>query len=68
MPYPPSPRGYPLIGNVLDLATGAPIWESLASLADREGTLSSYSIFCGNSEAVFRKTRMSYTYGSWART
>jgi len=45
VPYPPSPRGYPLIGNVLDLATGAPIWESLASLADREGTLSSYSNF-----------------------
>lgn len=37
-PHPPGPKGYPIIGNVMDLPTGAPIWESLTSLADRHGT------------------------------
>jgi len=41
LPYPPGPKGYPILGNVLDLTTGVPIWETVTSLANRYGTLSS---------------------------
>ena len=34
LPYPPGPKGYPVLGNVLDLSASIPIWESLASLAN----------------------------------
>jgi hypothetical protein len=37
-PYPPGPKGYPILGNVLDLPTNVPIWESLTSLANRQGS------------------------------
>ena len=34
LPYPPGPKGYPILGNVLDLPASIPIWESLTSLAN----------------------------------
>ena len=39
LPYPPGPKGYPILGNVLDLTTSVPIWEDMTSLANRYGTL-----------------------------
>ena len=38
-PYPPGPKGYPILGNVLDLTMSVPIWDSLTSLANRHGKL-----------------------------
>jgi len=42
--YPPGPKGYPILGNVLDLPQNVPFWESLTSLANRHGALPSYSV------------------------
>ena len=39
LPYPPGPNGHPILGNALDLTTGILIWEGIASLANRHGTL-----------------------------
>ena len=38
LPYPPGPKGYPILGNVLDLSTSVPIWENFTSLSNRLGT------------------------------
>lgn len=38
LPRPPGPKGYPIIGNVLDLNLSVPIWESITSLSNRYGT------------------------------
>jgi len=39
LPYPPGPKGYPILGNVLDLTMGVPLWEDITSLANRYGML-----------------------------
>jgi len=36
--YPPGPKGYPILGNVLDLSMSVPMWETFASLAKDHGT------------------------------
>jgi hypothetical protein len=35
-PYPPGPKGYPIIGNVFDFPKN-PIWEGLTRMAQEHG-------------------------------
>ena len=37
LPHPPGPKGYPILGNVLDLPMNAPMWENFGSLAKDHG-------------------------------
>jgi hypothetical protein len=39
LPRPPGPKGYPLIGNLLDFPTDTPLWEGLASMAKQHGRI-----------------------------
>ena len=39
LPYPPGPKGYPILGNMLDLPMSDSLWEDITSLANRYGTL-----------------------------
>jgi len=36
-PYPPGPKGYPLIGNVLDVPQDVPVWKTFIDLAQKSG-------------------------------
>lgn len=36
LPYPPGPKGYPIIGNLLDFPEN-PIWEGFAKMAQDHG-------------------------------
>ncbi|KAF9645995.1 cytochrome P450 [Thelephora ganbajun] len=38
LPYPPGPKGYPVIGNVLDIPRNVSPWEGFASMAQKYGT------------------------------
>jgi len=33
--YPPGPKGYPLIGNVLDIPQDVPVWKTAISMGER---------------------------------
>ena len=39
LPYPPGPKPYPLIGNLLDFPLDVPLWEGLASIAKQHGRI-----------------------------
>ena len=45
LPYPPGPRAYPLIGNLLDFPVSVPLWEGLTNLAKQYGRESLHGIF-----------------------
>ena len=34
LPYPPGPKGYPVIGNVLDIPQGAQLWTAVIPMAE----------------------------------
>jgi len=36
-PYPPGPKGYPLIGNILDIPQDIPAWKAFIALAQKFG-------------------------------
>ena len=61
LPYPPGPKGYPILGNVLDLPKNTPIWEGLLSLAERQGTLGS-CLLLRIYKLIRQKALMSSTY------
>ena len=35
LPHPPGPKGYPLIGSVLDIVQDLPLWRVLMSMAEK---------------------------------
>ena len=35
LPYPPGPKGYPVIGNVLDIPRDVPLWKALMSIGEK---------------------------------
>ena len=38
LPYPPGPKGYPLIGSALDVPRDIPIWKAFISIAEKHST------------------------------
>jgi len=36
-PYPPGPKGYPLIGNILDIPRDVPAWQAFIPIAQKFG-------------------------------
>lgn len=35
LPYPPGPKGYPVIGNVLDIPKDVPLWRALMQMTEK---------------------------------
>lgn len=62
---PPGPKGYLILGNVLDLSMSVPLWESITSLSTSCGAHSSHRL-CRTSEVfVPYKARISYICEFW---
>ena len=55
--YPPSPKGYPIIGNVLDLPMNVPLWESFVSLANRQGRYRGHFGRRGDADTALQRYR-----------
>jgi len=36
-PHPPGPKGYPLIGNILDVPQDVPVWQAFIPMAQKFG-------------------------------
>ena len=60
LPYPPGPKGYPILGNALDLSMSVPIWESITSLSTSYGASPIRRLFRASEVVVPWKTRISY--------
>ena len=39
LPYPPGPKGYPLIGNAFDIPRDVSLWKAAVSMGERHGIL-----------------------------
>ena len=46
LPYPPGPRGYPLIGSALDIPRDTPIWKAFISIAQKHSTCLTLADVC----------------------
>jgi len=64
-PYPPGPKGYPVIGNLLDFPKD-PVYEGLAAMAKEHGERSLPLLMPCSSLGVFNadglQIRISYTW------
>lgn len=43
-PYPPGPRGYPLVGSILKVPRDAPMWKGFVSIAEKFGKCSTFNV------------------------
>jgi hypothetical protein len=48
LPYPPGPKGYPVIGNVLDIPQDIPLWKAAMSMAGKYSEWLAFAVrVCG---------------------
>ena len=52
LPYPPGPKGYPIIGNVFDVPRGVPIWKGFTSMAHKYGVYQLNNTTCRRVELI----------------
>jgi hypothetical protein len=43
-PYPPGPKGYPLVGSVLDIPRDVPVWQGFSSIAQKYSKWSTFDV------------------------